>query len=243
MNPFYKFINWYFRKESLPYWCIFLIDCTICFLSGIFVFALFFKIPKTVANIAPISTTLLFYLFFNILGFRWFHTYSGVIRYSSFVDLKRVAYAMTGSFLAVTLIHYPIIFYPPIHSWILPLNLRHIVSIYIVSTILLWTFRIVIKGIYDTAFDNEKAKRALIYGVKEGGVGLATLPRRNLSSFGSLASLLTRMALPIAISWARKYIPLARNCEMSSGKTESMPYWFRHCAMMLSVTIVSCKTC
>ena len=173
MNLFSKIIDWYFKKESLPYWCIFLIDCTICFLSGIFVFALFFKIPKTVANIAPISTTLLFYLFFNILGFRWFHTYSGVIRYSSFVDLKRVAYAMTGSFLAVTLIHYPIIFYPPIHSWILPLNLRHIVSIYIVSTILLWTFRIVIKGIYDTAFDNEKAKRALIYGVKEGGVGLA----------------------------------------------------------------------
>jgi capsular polysaccharide biosynthesis protein cap5D len=173
MNLFSKIIDWYFKKESLPYWCIFLIDCTICFLSGIFVFALFFKIPKTVANIAPISTTLLFYLFFNILGFRWFHTYSGVIRYSSFVDLKRVAYAMTGSFLAVTLIHYPIIFHPPIHSWILPLNLRHIVSIYIVSTILLWTFRIVIKGIYDTAFDNEKAKRALIYGVKEGGVGLA----------------------------------------------------------------------
>ena len=30
-----------------------------------------------------------------------------------------------------------------------------------------------IKGIYDTVFDTEQAKRALIYGVREGGVGLA----------------------------------------------------------------------
>ena len=102
-----------------------------------------------------------------------FHTYAGVIRYSSFVDLKRVAYAMGLGFVIVTVLHYPIIFWPAIHQHIVPLHLRHIVSIYLVTTILLWTFRIMIKGIYDTVFDTEQAKRALIYGVREGGVGLA----------------------------------------------------------------------
>ena len=173
MNLFSKIINWYFKKDSLPYWSIFLIDCIICFFSGLFVFALFFKPTNALANLPVISRTLLFYLIFNIIGFRWFHTYAGVIRYSSFVDLKRVAYAMGVAFIGVTIIHYPIIFWPASHQWIVPLNLRHIISIYIVSTIVLWAFRIVIKMIYDTAFDNEKAKRTLIYGVKEGGVGLA----------------------------------------------------------------------
>ena len=173
MNLFGKIINWYFKKDSLPYWSIFLIDCIICFFSGLFVFALFFKPTNALANLPVISRTLLFYLIFNVIGFRWFHTYAGVIRYSSFVDLKRVAYAMGVAFIGVAIIHYPIIFWPASHQWIVPLNLRHIISIYIVSTIVLWAFRIVIKMIYDTAFDNEKAKRTLIYGVKEGGVGLA----------------------------------------------------------------------
>ena len=157
----------------MPYWCIFLIDCIICLLGGIFVCALFFRISRTVINIGPILNTLLLYQVFNVIGFRVFHTYAGVIRYSSFVDLKRVAYAMGLGFVIVAVLHYPIIFWPAIHQPIVPLHLRHIVSIYLVTTILLWTFRIMIKGIYDTVFDTEQAKRALIYGVREGGVGLA----------------------------------------------------------------------
>ena len=173
MLSFNKLVNWYFRKDSLPYWCIFLIDCIICLLGGIFVCALFFRISRTVINIVPIFNTLLLYQVFNVIGFRVFHTYAGVIRYSSFVDLKRVAYAMGLGFVIVTVLHYLIIFWPAIHQHIVPLHLRHIVSIYLVTTILLWTFRIMIKGIYDTVFDTEQAKRALIYGVREGGVGLA----------------------------------------------------------------------
>ena len=77
MNLFGKIINWYFKKDSLPYWSIFLIDCIICFFSGLFVFALFFKPTNALANLPVISRTLLFYLIFNVIGFRWFHTYAG----------------------------------------------------------------------------------------------------------------------------------------------------------------------
>ena len=91
MDPFSKFINWYFRKDSLPYWCVFLIDCLICLLGGIFVCALFFRISRTATNIVPIVNTLLFYQLFNIIGFRVFHTYAGVIRYSSFHHCCRSA--------------------------------------------------------------------------------------------------------------------------------------------------------
>ena len=81
MNPFSKFINWYFRKDSLPYWCIFLIDCIICLLGGLFVCTLFFRFSRTATNIVPIVNTLLLYQVFNVIGFRVFHTYAGVIRF------------------------------------------------------------------------------------------------------------------------------------------------------------------
>ncbi len=167
-----KIVNWYFRRDSLPYWCILFIDCVICYFSGVFVFWLFFKGAATLGNIIPITYTLLLYMVFNVIGFKLFHTYSGVLRYSSFVDLQRVGYAMSMACLCVIILHYPIIFWKGNH-WIVPLHLRHIVSIYIVATILMWTFRVVVKQVYDSVFDNEKAERTFIYGVKDGGIGLA----------------------------------------------------------------------
>lgn len=172
MNWFNKLVNWYFKRDSLPYWCVILIDCIICYLSGLFVFWLFFRGAATLGNIKPITLTLLLYLFFNVISFRIFHTYAGIIRYSSFVDLQRVALAMGLAFFFVFLVHYPILFWED-NRWLVPLHTRHIISIYLVSTILMWTFRIVLKMVYDTMFENEKAQRTLIYGVKEGGIGLA----------------------------------------------------------------------
>ena len=172
MNWFNKLVNWYFKRESLPYWCVILIDCIICYLSGLFGFWLFFRGAATLGNIKPITYTLLLYLFFNVISFRIFHTYAGIIRYSSFVDLQRVAFAMGLAFFFVFLVHYPILFWED-NRWLVPLHARHIIPIYLVSTILMWTFRIVVKMVYDTMFENEMAQRTLIYGVKEGGIGLA----------------------------------------------------------------------
>lgn len=167
-----KVIDWYFSKNSLPYWCILLLDCMICFFSGIFVCWLFFKGAQTLGNIVPISRTLLFYMVFNVLSFKIFHTYSGIIRYSSFIDLQRIAYAMGTACLCAILVHYPILFGKG-NNLFVPLHSRHIVSIYIVSTIMMWAERVVVKTIYDVSFGLEGGMRTLVYGVKDGGIGIA----------------------------------------------------------------------
>ena len=123
-------------------------------------------------HFVPLTYTLLLYMVFNILGFRVFHTYSGVIRYSSFIDLQRVGYAMALACGCVLILHYPILFWEG-NKWFLPLHTRHILAIYIVATVLLWAFRVIVKMLYDTAFDSDGAAAALIYGVKNGGIGLA----------------------------------------------------------------------
>ena len=173
MSCINRLVNWYFKRESLPYWCILFIDSLICYISGIFVCWLFFRGAITLDNIVPITRTLLLYTIFNLLGFRIFHTYYGVIRYSSFVDLQRVGYAMGVSFICVAILHYPIIWGNGWNGWLVPLHLRHIISIYIVATVWMWAFRVIVKMVYDTTFDNESAVRTFIYGIKDGGIGLA----------------------------------------------------------------------
>lgn len=88
-----KLANWYFTRRALPYWMVLLIDCLICYLSGLFVFWLYYRGAVTLGNLGILTKTILMYMVFNLIGFRLFHTYSGIIRYSSFVDLMHVAMA------------------------------------------------------------------------------------------------------------------------------------------------------
>ena len=108
MNLFNKIINWYFTKNALPYWSVLIIDCLICYISGILVFWFYYRGAVTLGNIAILSKTILVYMCFNLIGFRVFRTYSGIIRYSSFVDLQRVAYAMAMSCAIAEVMHYVI---------------------------------------------------------------------------------------------------------------------------------------
>ena len=91
-NPFDKILNWYFTKNSLPYWCIFLIDCAIVMFSCALVYWIFNNFAALVDNALPVLLTSSVFTLVSIVGFRIFHTYSGFMRYASFVDLMRVTY-------------------------------------------------------------------------------------------------------------------------------------------------------
>ena len=178
MNPYSKIRDWYFNKNSLPYWMVYFSDCAICFLSGLFVFWLFFKAHSITENIDVVSWTLFVYILINTIFFRVFHTYSGFLRYSSFVDLQKVGYAMACACLIVVAAHYPMDATGLTKTiGLAKLGTRHILAIYIVSTIALWTVRVMVKTAYDIAFAGNHTKRAFIYGVKDGGVGLAKVIR------------------------------------------------------------------
>ena len=172
-------LNWYFTKKALPYWAVLLLDCLICYASGIFVLLLFTSASSLVTHFGAASRTILVYMVFNLIGFRVFHTYSGVVRYSSFVDLRRVFYAMLLSCIIAEIMHYPI-------SWLhvgfkdifnkglfVPLKGRQILAMYVLAMILMWIWRVLVKTIFDVSYKREQALRTLIYGVGDGGVGLA----------------------------------------------------------------------
>lgn len=170
MKVIEKLWNWYLSANALPYWVILAIDIFICYFSGLFVFWLYSHGALAWSYIALFSKTILIYMIFNLIGFRIFHTYSGIIRYSSFVDLQRVGLAMLSSLIVAEAMHY-VIYYWDLDF--IRLQGRQIAAMFLVATIGMMLFRIVVKSLYDVLFNTGGGMRTLIYGVKDGGIGLA----------------------------------------------------------------------
>ena len=180
MNLLQKLTNWYFKREALPYWCVFIFDCAATFLAGLIVFWAYHKTLYNIAHFWGIVHTIFIYVFIAMIGFRTFRTYSGVLRYSSFVDLQHIAYANILSLMVAILAHYPLYQLPaPLFE---PFRIRHLIVMYAVSTTLMWAGRVLIKELYELSSISKGVANALVYGVKEGGVGLAKSVRNEKPS-------------------------------------------------------------
>ena len=171
MKIFDRLLSWYFKKDSLPYWCIFIIDSVIVLLSIIFTYWLFNKVELFIDNRFELLYTALIYVLFSWIGFRVFHTYSGIIRFSSFVDLMRVAYGSMLS-LIIALIYSFVMEFLGL-SFLSILSQTETVISFVIATLIMWAIRIVVKTLYDVSFSDSRALRVLIYGAKTGGIGLA----------------------------------------------------------------------
>ena len=170
-NPFDKILNWYFTKNSLPYWCIFLIDLGIVMFSGALTYWIFNKTSVMYEHSLQLLNTLVIFALLSIPGFRIFHTYSGFMRYSSFVDLMRVVYCNGVSLMLALLAEYGMSYLPG--DLFVKFNTTSIFLLFIIATLMMWALRVFVKTLYDVAFSNTRAIRILIYGAMQGGVGLA----------------------------------------------------------------------
>ncbi|MBP5777579.1 MAG: polysaccharide biosynthesis protein [Prevotella sp.] len=170
-SPFDKILNWYFTKNALPYWCIFLIDCAIVLFSGGVTYLIIHDAPTLYANTFKVLNTLLCFVVLCVPGFRCFHTYSGFMRYSSFVDLMRVVYGNALSWCLVMIAQMGMDLLP--RDFFVHFSPTSITLTFIIATLLMWALRIFVKTLYDVAFSNTRAVRVLIYGAMSGGVGLA----------------------------------------------------------------------
>ena len=171
---FDKILNWYFTKNALPYWSILLIDCLIIVFSAMSIYWLFHQADLLAENFPKVLLTSCIFVLLSFPGFRIFHTYSGFMRFSSFVDLMRVTYCNLVSLVLVLICMWGVEQLPVKWlNWFMPFTTKQIVLIFIISTLLMWALRIFVKTLYDQALSNTKAERALIYGALSGGVGLA----------------------------------------------------------------------
>ena len=163
--------NWYFSKAALPYWCILVIDCTIVAASSYIGCYLSMGGDKLASLFWPLTYGIAIGMVPFIIAFRALHTYSGIVRYSSFVDLQKVATATFIGTLTCYFLHQVVneawgqtaIVFPSFKSSLI---------IFIISTVLLWAERIVVKRLFDS-FHLDGAIPAAIYGTKAGGISIA----------------------------------------------------------------------
>ena len=171
MTFFRKLANWYFRRNSLPYWSIFVLDMLILLASGIISYWIFTNWADLTMRMPTLLASLFVYLCLSVIGIRYFHTYAGIVRYSSFIDLMRVAYANIVSLVLALGVHYFMFSAPS--QYFEPLSGRQIVLMFVLATLLMWAMRVLVKTVYDVSTADNSALRVLVYGAQSGGVGLA----------------------------------------------------------------------
>ena len=170
MNFLQKLTNWYFSKRALPYWGVLTLDCLIVLISAYIGNYLELGSTEFTQYFWQITTGNLICVLLFIIGFRLFHTYTGIIRYSSLIDLQRVGMAsLVGSVLSfmagigINTIETETIIMPGILGS---------ATLLVCTSMLMWVERMAVRAMFDT-FRTDKAIPVAIYGTKAGGIALA----------------------------------------------------------------------
>ena len=168
MNFFTGISDWYFSQKTLPHWGVLVLDCFIVFFACIVGRYLELEGDVLVDSFASIALGALICVVLYAISFRVFRTYKGIIRYSSFVDLQRIAVStLLGAILSL------LVWYATRDvAYISVVGPHGIFATYFMATLLMWMVRVVVKRMYDN-FHMDDAIPVAIYGTKAGGISLA----------------------------------------------------------------------
>ena len=157
-----------FNNENTPRWIIFTIDLGISVFSLLLAYLLRFNF-----NIPPAYIETFVYIFpimlsLRVASFFIFKTYSGIIRYTSTIDMQRIFVVVTGvSILAATI--NGVSFYFVNQSFLIPFSV--VIIEYLCTMFLMIAFRITVKLIYFEFKNASKdKKRIVIYGAGDEGI-------------------------------------------------------------------------
>ena len=169
MRWLYNIADWYFSRKATPYWMVLLFDCVAVIVANLVVYVLYNGATSTATVFWPLIGTLCIYLIPYILGFRLMRTYSGVMRYSSFSDLYRVAAA---NVIGISIVEAARLF---LHTdrWLVTLKWKELLFAALLATIIMLMARILIKFLFDVMNEDRSSRRVFIYGTRSGGQAIA----------------------------------------------------------------------
>lgn len=169
-------VKWYLSKAALPYWGILLLDCIFVVIAGFLIYVATHGLQMTLDAFSPLVWTICAFTICYIVSFRIFHTYDGVIRYSSFYDLLKVSEA---ALVAVALVFVLMLV---VHLAGLPelFDVKDVLLMAVVVVLCMWSVRIWVKTLYEKYSHPANRMRTFIFGIKEG-VALA----KNINTDGS----------------------------------------------------------
>lgn len=156
----------------LPRWVVLFIDVFV--ISFTFLLTYLLLIGLKMAYVTPqwFWQSVILYLIVNLIFFRIFKTYAGIIRFSSFIDGIKFLLSQMSSFITLVLINYfilLIIFEKPFLTLGLFLN-------FVFSFSLLFFYRIIVKQIFENYFKKSseiEVENVLIYGSDANAIAVA----------------------------------------------------------------------
>ena len=163
--------DWYFSRQAAPYWMILILDCLIVLFSGFVSYYFIYGGSQTASHFWEVLFIYVVFLPGYLLGFRIFHTYNGIVRFSSNIDLMRIACAMAVGSTIAFVIHRILISFPTLSIY--NIQALTLVLIWLISTILCLLARVIVKFLYDSLVISSNLQRVFVYGVHEGGEAIA----------------------------------------------------------------------
>ena len=164
--------SWYFSNKALPYWCILSFDCMAVFISGLLVFLARNEDSDLHSLFKPVCFGLCICVAAYILSFYLFHVFRGLLRYSSFVDLYRLALSGAVASFIILVLH-QVELYMGLSKYVLIPRVASTILIYMSATMFMWCMRIFVKYLHDFSRGPDKAEKTFIYGCLSGGIALA----------------------------------------------------------------------
>ena len=164
--------NWYFSKKTLPYWSILAFDCIAVFISGLLVFLTRNEDSDLHSLFMPVCFGLCICVAAYILSFYMFHVFRGLLRYSSFIDLYRLALSGAVASFIILVLH-QVELYFGLSKYVLIPRVASTILIYMSATMFMWCMRIFVKYLHDISRGTDKAEKTFIYGCLSGGIALA----------------------------------------------------------------------
>lgn len=164
------------QMSYLPRWGVLLMDvmlCTIAFWFGVWVGSGFLKYLNLSEQIIPIGVQYLVVIGIQIIAFWVFHTYSGILRYSTFIDTVKVLLSNLCTGLILVLLN---MIMQRSMGWHPILNT--VLAIYVpTSFVLLFSLRVGVKTLSETLERNQASPRVMIYGTQAAGIAIAKMLR------------------------------------------------------------------
>ena len=170
-----NFFNWYFGRNALPYWSIVIFDTLTCFFGGLFIMWLRHPLTELLSEWPLLLHSFIAFALFNVIGFRLFHTYSGILRYSQFVDLLRVCYANMFGLVMAVLANSIVRHSAPdsfLATYFYSFTFRMLFIMYFGTALLMCLTRIFIKLLYESALVGKTAQHTLVYGTHAGAIAI-----------------------------------------------------------------------
>lgn len=169
--------------KYLPRWSVLVIDLFITLFSFFLVYYLCLK-PYAVSLTKLFSLNfqsigifpdLLIVLLVQIISFICFRTYSGILRYSAYIDALKLLLSVAFTMAALFLVHGISVIYNEFNPAFPPLFLTlEILLFSLLNFVLLFSVRLVVKLLFERLeLESGPYENVMIYGAKQAGVAIA----------------------------------------------------------------------